>query len=64
MTPEEVRKYGYDHQAKGESVPQGSHLNPNPRTNKQLTHSFTKSNFERSNLLQKSALGLFQERPP
>ena len=31
----ELRKYGYDCQAKGESEPQDSHLNPNPRTNKQ-----------------------------
>ena len=31
----ELCKYGYDRQAKGESESRGSHLNPNPRTNKQ-----------------------------
>ena len=34
--PGELCKYGYDRQAKRESESHGSHLNPNPRTNKQL----------------------------
>ena len=33
--PGELCKYGYDCQVKGESESRGSHLNPNPRTNKQ-----------------------------
>ena len=33
--PGELCKYDYNRQAKGESEYHGSHLNPNPRTNKQ-----------------------------
>ena len=32
--PGELCRYGYNRQAKGESESRGSHLNPNPRTNK------------------------------
>ena len=33
--PKELCKNSYDRQAKGESESRGSHLNPNPRANKQ-----------------------------
>ena len=46
----EVCKYGNYRQAKGESESHGcSHLNPNPRTNKQIFHNVSES-LKRSNL--------------
>ena len=37
-----IPKYCYDRQAKEESESRDSHLNPNPRTNKQQTWLFRK----------------------
>ena len=49
-------KYGYDRQAKGESESPGSHLNPNPRTNK-ANDKKSKRNLKRqiSRLLKEKA---------
>ena len=38
--PWELCKYGYNHQAMGESGPHNSHLNPYPRTNKRTLEQF------------------------
>ena len=39
--PKELCKYGYDCQAKGENESRGSHLSPNPRTNKQANKHYS-----------------------
>ena len=54
--PGELCKYSYDHQAKGESESRGSHLNPNPRTNK-ANDKKSKRNLKRqiSHLLKEKA---------
>ena len=49
--PGELCKYGYNYQAKGESEPRGSHLNPNPRTNKQTNRIFTLDDIDCSRCL-------------